>query len=244
MPYTRQETTEIFHLLFLRQLETKLDKSFYVLKGGCNLRFFFKSMRYSEDIDLDVKTVAPEMLTAKINKVLTHPSFAQILRTRGIVMENVSAPKQTETTQRWKIGLSVSGGAVKIPTKIEFSRRGRKGKPVLEKVDPILLQHYELHPVLCSHYDRASAIEQKMEAILKRAEMQARDIFDLHFLLETEPATIQAGPEIKNRILQMDYAAYKSQVIAYLHPDHQSFHDSPSRWNELKQNLIKKLGGL
>jgi predicted nucleotidyltransferase component of viral defense system len=28
------------------------DKTLYALKGGCNLRFFFDSVRYSEDIDL------------------------------------------------------------------------------------------------------------------------------------------------------------------------------------------------
>ena len=36
---------ERFHLLFLAQLGQKLDKRFYALKGGCNLRFFFKSIR-------------------------------------------------------------------------------------------------------------------------------------------------------------------------------------------------------
>ena len=48
---------ERFHLLFLVQLGQKLDKRFYALKGGCNLRFFLKSIRYSEDMDLDVQTI-------------------------------------------------------------------------------------------------------------------------------------------------------------------------------------------
>ena len=39
------EYIERFHLLFLAQLGQKLDKRFYALKGGCNLRFFFKSIR-------------------------------------------------------------------------------------------------------------------------------------------------------------------------------------------------------
>ena len=29
-----------------------VDKSLFALKGGCNLRFFLKSIRYSENIDL------------------------------------------------------------------------------------------------------------------------------------------------------------------------------------------------
>ena len=51
--YGVREYVELFHLLFLDQLGRKLDKRFYALKGGANLRFFARSLRYSEDIDLD-----------------------------------------------------------------------------------------------------------------------------------------------------------------------------------------------
>ena len=53
-----QKSVELFHLLFLRHVSEKLEKGLYAIKGGCNLRFFFKSIRYSEDMDLDVRTVA------------------------------------------------------------------------------------------------------------------------------------------------------------------------------------------
>ena len=65
-----QAYIELFHLLFLRQLEGKLDKKLYALKGGCNLRFYFKSIRYSEDIDFDVSIISKETLENKINKIL------------------------------------------------------------------------------------------------------------------------------------------------------------------------------
>jgi hypothetical protein len=38
---------EQFHLLFLDQLGRKLDKRNYALKGGCNLRFYLRSIRYA-----------------------------------------------------------------------------------------------------------------------------------------------------------------------------------------------------
>ncbi|MFQ6618599.1 MAG: hypothetical protein ACE5QV_07925 [Fidelibacterota bacterium] len=41
--YSARQYVELFHLLFLSQLVRKLDKRFYALKGGGNLRFFFKS---------------------------------------------------------------------------------------------------------------------------------------------------------------------------------------------------------
>ncbi len=55
--YNVMQYTEQFHLLFLSLLGRKIDKRFYALKGGCNLRFFLESFRYSEDMDLDVETV-------------------------------------------------------------------------------------------------------------------------------------------------------------------------------------------
>ena len=43
---------ELFHLLFLDVFGRKIDKRFYALKGGSNLRFFLRSFRYSEDMDI------------------------------------------------------------------------------------------------------------------------------------------------------------------------------------------------
>lgn len=34
---------ELFHLLFLDVFGRKVDKRFYAVKGGCNLRFFLKA---------------------------------------------------------------------------------------------------------------------------------------------------------------------------------------------------------
>ena len=56
------EHVELFHLHFLEQFGLKTDKRLYALKGGCNLRFFLKSIRYSQDIDLDIKIVQKEIL--------------------------------------------------------------------------------------------------------------------------------------------------------------------------------------
>jgi predicted nucleotidyltransferase component of viral defense system len=55
--WNERQTIEIFHLLFLRAFGARVDKSLFALKGGCNLRFFFKSVRYSEDMDLDIRTM-------------------------------------------------------------------------------------------------------------------------------------------------------------------------------------------
>src|SRR6266478_2401776 len=101
------QTVEKFHLLFLAQLGTRVDKKLYALKGGCNLRFFFKSIRYSQDIDFDVRTIARETLRKNVNQILTGSGFKRILRSSTIELTQLSEPKQTDTTQGWKVHVRV-----------------------------------------------------------------------------------------------------------------------------------------
>ncbi len=63
--YTHRELREAFHFCFLERLLKVADASLFVLKGGVNLRFFFRSPRYSEDMDIDV--VAGSVSTLKKN---------------------------------------------------------------------------------------------------------------------------------------------------------------------------------
>src|ERR1051325_5828182 len=110
VPLTVRQTTELFHLVFLRALVAKgEDKSRIVLKGGCNLRFFFGRVRYSEDIDLDVGAMLAGTLKNKVERLLRAPIVEAPLRSHGVTIAEYSAPKQTETTQRWKIGLRGEG---------------------------------------------------------------------------------------------------------------------------------------
>ena len=53
---------EIFHLEFLRWFSRKVEAKYYALKGGVNMRFFFSSLRYSEDMDIDVSDLGVEVL--------------------------------------------------------------------------------------------------------------------------------------------------------------------------------------
>jgi len=108
MNISSRQYVELFHLLFMGQLAQKLDKRFYALKGGCNMRFFFKSPRYSNDIDLDVQSIPVSLLREKINSLFNSKPLMDILRVRKIGIEHITEHKQTETTQRWRLGLIVS----------------------------------------------------------------------------------------------------------------------------------------
>src|SRR5262245_8191520 len=124
MAASDRQTVELFHLLFLRQLATGADRPRLTLKGGCNLRFFFGSVRYSEDMDLDVLEMPRGTLKNKVDRLLEAPALGLPLQAQGISIDDVSAPKQTDTTQRWKLGLRLAGRSAPLRTKVEFSRRG------------------------------------------------------------------------------------------------------------------------
>src|SRR5665213_3646374 len=97
-----REAIEYFHLSFSHRLAAKVDRGFFCLKGGCNLRFFFRSIRYSEDIDFDVQTTSVDTLKKNVGKILDDKAFHSALKiNQDIQIVEWSDPKQTATTQRW-----------------------------------------------------------------------------------------------------------------------------------------------
>src|SRR5207245_2529472 len=149
------------HLLFLAQLGARLDKNLYALKGGCNLRFFFKSIRYSEYIDFDVRTIALQTLRKNVRQILDAPGFRRILRAAKLELIRSAESKQTASTQRWKSHLESEAAGVGLPTTIEFSRRKFYPGVVFAQVDTEIVAAHNLRPIFASHYDLETAFQQK-----------------------------------------------------------------------------------
>jgi hypothetical protein len=241
---------EQFHLLFLAQLARRVKPALFVLKGGCNLRFFHGSIRYSEDMDLDLGAIGAAAFRDRVRETLASRPFAQILEARGIAIERVSEPKQTDTTQRWKLGLRVQGAGAPLPTKIECSRRGLEDGVALGSVDPNVARAYRLPPFLVSHYDATAALHQKIGALAGRRETQARDVFDVHHLL-ARGATLRGRPgwdhELAERAcanaMAVDFGAFKSQVLSYLEPEARALYDSPAAWDAIVLEVLDALRG-
>jgi predicted nucleotidyltransferase component of viral defense system len=245
---TPREYIELFHLLFLEYLSKSINNQLYALKGGCNLRFFFKSQRYSEDLDIDVQTVAVETLKNKIDKLLTSVPFKNTLKTHHMNIIKISTPKQTNTTQRWKIALQTTTSVLPLNTKIEFSRRGMTHAIRYEAIDPIIIEQYHLTPILCTHYSSRDAFIQKIEALAGRPQTQARDIFDL-FLLLHSCSEIQNIDKVDTNIIEraqynalsITFSDFKSQVIAFLMPTYQAQYDSLQQWEYIATQVVNQL---
>lgn len=240
-----QQFIEIFHLLFLRLLRSQIDSSLYAIKGGCNLRFFFGSIRYSEDLDIDVSILSQESLKKKIDKLLKGSPLQQGLAYYGIEIAQFSAPKQTEMVQRWKIGIKTKNRVMIIPTKIEFSRRVMDAERKAEIINPLLLQAYQLSPMTLSHYLYAAAVKQKINALIFRSQTQARDIFDLHLLFSRKEASLFSMKfDLKKAIdciLSISFNDYLSQVVAYLEQEVSEYYQQPKKWEEMQLTVIDNL---
>lgn len=249
--YSPREAVEIFHLVILDLLGRKVDKKLYALKGGCNLRFFFKSFRYSKDMDLDVSTeLSKDKLQVIMSRMLASKTIEQILDVKGIKIQERSSPEQTDTTQRWKFALIIPRSSIPLRTKIEFSRRGMKTGLAFDSVDANLIRTYELAAILASHYQRVDACVQKVIALATRRQIQARDVFDLHLLLSSgvDPAvvykkTVKYIDKAKDNVWTVSYGMFKSQVVSYLHPEYQAQYSSPKLWDSIILKVENALGG-
>jgi len=245
MTYDPVQCVEFFHLTFLDHLGRKLDKRLYALKDGCNLRFFLGSIRYSQDIDLDVKTVGVVTLQKTVNAILQSPGLAMMLRPHALEIAQIFEPKQTETTQRWKVQLKTPPGVI-FPTKIEFSRRGLEIPVDFDSIDTAVLNAYRLHPLFIPHYGPEIAFKQKIRALALRSETQARDIWDLFHLMNAygvKEADQEHLTKACENACTISFSDFKDQVLAFFPADLQTQYDQDT-WNKIQLKVIDYLESL
>lgn len=247
MALTPALTIECFHLAFLSVLPGALGPSGYVLKGGANLRYFFASERYSEDIDLDLVRLQAWQVKEKVDRALESQNLSRLLRTAGLLIEDFSAPKQTDTTQRWKVAVGRSNGGGPVRTKIEFSHRELDPRHVVEPVPDEVVAAYALRPPVVQHYRAEAAIDQKIGALAGRSETQARDVFDLELLFRRhgqstgqaeDPATRELA---RDRAIEMPYEAFRDQVLPFLEPEAAELIGDPGSWERIQTFVAENL---
>ncbi|GAC1352973.1 MAG: hypothetical protein NVS3B20_22010 [Polyangiales bacterium] len=246
-----RDHVEAFHLCFLRLLMSGPDRSHYVVKGGCNLRFWMRSARYSEDLDLDVEVTAKAMLRNKIDRLLVARPLDALLRSQGQSICDRSAPKQTETTQRWKIALRCDGLSTPINTKVEFSRRAVPKGHRYEPVDALVARRHRMPAPIANHYLPAAALKQKISALAHRSVTQARDVFDAHLLLTALGGSVivHAGTQKDlalaiERSMTVSYDEFGGQVVAFLEEEHRPLYASRGAWAQLQSEVVASLEGL
>ncbi|MDP2923614.1 MAG: nucleotidyl transferase AbiEii/AbiGii toxin family protein [Candidatus Omnitrophota bacterium] len=252
--YNYLQLREIFHLEFLRWFGRKVKAEYYTLKGGVNLRFFFNSFRYSEDMDIDIERIKVSVLRDKVMEILESFTFADNFRPFGIikiVSPDITKAKQTETTQRFKVHLITSAGE-DLFTKVEFSRRGFKKGIIVEPVSNTILRAYKISPLLAPHYNIQSALAQKIDAIISRVVIQARDIFDFYILSsqyrsgnrEKIKIPVDKLKKAYENIFEVSFEQFSDTVLSYLSKEDVQQYNSAKVWDEIKlktADFIKEL---
>lgn len=245
------ELREVFHFCFLEQLLKISDPNIYILKGGVNLRFYFKSPRYSEDMDIDVLAGNVETLKKNGYKILHDDSFIRKLKTYGIqnlLINDPSKAKQTETTQRFRFRI-VNQSGDQLATKIEFSRRNKESKYYsheLERIDTEIGEKYHRLSYLAQHYDANTAILQKIEALAGRKEVQARDAFDI-FILDigghtknfcSKSISKEILAKAQEALLSISYQDYEGKVLEFLTLEDREDFTGQTIWAEIQKRVM------
>jgi hypothetical protein len=235
---------ERFHLEFLRAFSSQVDPALYAVKGGCNLRLCLGSVRCSEDLDIDVHKIARATLAGNVTKILESRLPKALLPT-GLSIDQFSAPKQTDTVQRWKATLLV--GASPVSTKVEFSRRGLDPGVLKELIHSQVATIHQVAPFPLPQYGLGAAVRQKAAALAGRPLTQARDIFDLHFLfpLGGRPFLKELPTEIlakaAENTLTISYQDYQGQVVAYLPPEVKADYQVKRVWDQMQEAVFEAL---
>ncbi|MEA2015911.1 MAG: nucleotidyl transferase AbiEii/AbiGii toxin family protein [Actinomycetota bacterium] len=250
--YNSLQQREVFHLEFLRWFGRKTDPGHYSLKGGVNMRFFFGSIRYSEDMDLDLSDVRVDVIQDIVLNILGNQDFVDNLRPYGIrriSMPDMIKAKQTETTQRFKVHLITFAGE-DLFTKVEFSRRGLEDGIEVNAIPDPILRAYKLIPIIIPHYNAVSSVMQKIYALASRPAVQARDIFDL-YILSSKYSRSEIG---KLRILKKDklekayknlfsvtFEQFRDSVVLFLASEEQVRYNSTLIWDEMKLRIADRI---
>lgn len=239
---------EFLHLAFLQVLPTRLPVAEYVVKGGANLRLFFDSRRRSQDIDLDFAGTTFWRVEERVDAVLGSRAFLDLLRTRGVALTELSKPKQTSTTRRWKF--AVRGANAQANSKIEFSaRRTRDLEVGFDTARADIGREAGLRAVRANHYLAPAAVRQKIRVLAERAHTEPRDVFDLDLLVAQHPGALRRGdvePALAERAaaaaFAIPYEAYRELVVDFLEDEFVPIYDRREVWEEMVVRVAEFLG--
>jgi predicted nucleotidyltransferase component of viral defense system len=160
-----------------------------ILKGGMAMRAAHDSVRFTKDIDLDAN---PEIDKSRIQGIVKRAIDAT-LSYGGLENAKVTAPKQTDTTMRWKINGTLAGGTSHINLTIEISRRGNTAMDHVVSKPLYFVGGPAVRPVAVHSIDAEAMAVSKVFALTSPNRSAPRDLWDLAMLIDME---VKPAPEL------------------------------------------------
>lgn len=179
---------DVLQSRFLSALFASTMRHELILKGGLAMRAVHGSVRYTKDVDLQT---GPEFSPSRIRGLVQH-AIDEALASGLLVESQVTSPKSTPTTQRWKVNGTLAEGGSHVHMTIEISRRGLP--------DPSLVSSIAYAPsfddgtkaVYLETYSPQALAATKVDALLAPNREAVRDVFDLFHLaieMRVDPPT-------------------------------------------------------
>lgn len=249
-----QQVVESFHLALMTVLGERAGRDVFVLKGGTSLRFFLKSIRYSEDIDIDVPTVEQWRFTDRIKVAVEGEALARLLSLLGTSMDQGYRKGASATKEDWSFELVHPDVPLPVRTRLEVSYREHDypadsffpDRPANDVMAPYARA---LRAPIITRYRVPVAMSQKVRALYGRTETQPRDVFDLDFLLggwpdrPTDLEEAEIGAAI-DRVFELDYGEYASKVVTMLDPVLATLYEGEEAWGDMQQRVIDALADM
>lgn len=211
---------------FLAALFATTTKREMALKGGLAMRAATGSTRFTKDVDLQT---GPEVPMERVRSLVEGAIKACL--GAGII-ENVviSAPKQTDTVQRWKLNGTIAGGGSNVHMTVEVSRRGLPEPANLATVTYAPAYGGGKKAILVESYSPSTLAAAKIDALLSPNRIAVRDLFDLYRLtieMRVDPPTkllaklgkdalAEALVELWPKLEQMTWELAKTELIPNL----------------------------
>lgn len=245
---TPLEIREAVHVTLLRRLVERLPEGLR-LKGGVNLRLYYGSVRYSEDMDLDAAPRHRNKLQGVLTRIIEDPAYRRELDVLGIegITPNAVQPGTGDAGLKFKLQAFAAG--VPYHTKVEISFRETSPAAWAEAaaIPEVTQARYGCPGFSVARYEHAAAVVQKVNALATRSSVQARDIFDLDWLLDEGrfPGRRSAAAKqlrawhrqetletATSRCLVIGDDQYRDQVESYL--DAEARARFAGRWDEMR----------
>jgi len=167
------------------------------------------------------------------------------LTAAGISLSEIKPVKQTQTSQRWKF--QVFYHDIMLPARLEFSRRNNEyfEESTVEPPSATLLAGHRVVPFVFNHYTSPAAYRQKINALATRAEVQARDVFDLYHLAGSFEAGKQAPAKLVARAMEqltlISFDMLTEQVIPFLPKDLAEHYGTKAAWKAMSEKVRNNL---